>query len=121
LYKTGVRDVAIERSDELSAAQTRMGGGCEGEEIFLLEPNSSGAPMHLDSTVFGGCVRIVPVHLLRLLHTSTMASGRATPQTVINRHFTRLAASDKARQRPMSESALPKQAFPSICVGMMQA
>ena len=59
----------------------------------------------------GICVRIVPVHLLRLLHTSTMASGRATPQTVINRHFTRLAASDKARQRPMSESALPKQAF----------
>ena len=52
--------------------------------------------MHLDSTVFGGiCVQIVPVHLLRLLHTSTMASGRATPQTVINRHFTRLAVSDK--------------------------
>ena len=86
----------IERSDELSAAQKRMRGGCEGEEIFLLEPNSSGAPMHLDSTVFGGiCVQIVPVHLLRLLHTSTMASGRATPQTVINRHFTRLAVSDK--------------------------
>ncbi len=83
----------IERSDELSAAQKRMRGG--SEEIFLFEPNSSGAPMHLDSTVFGGCVQIVPVQLLRLLHTSTMASGRAIPQTVINRHFTWLAASDK--------------------------
>ena len=65
---------------ELSAAQTRMRGGGEGKEIFLFEPNSSGAPMHLDLTVFGGCVRIVPVHLLRLLPTSTMASGKATPR-----------------------------------------
>jgi hypothetical protein len=108
--------VEIERSDELSAAQKRM-----REEVNAKEPNSSGTPMHLDLTVIGGCVRIVPVHLLRLLHTSTMASGRATPQTVINRHFTRLAVSDKARQRPMSESALLKQAFPGICTGMMQA
>ena len=80
MYKTGVRDVAIERSDELSAAQKRMRGGGEGKEIFLFELNSSGVPMHLDSTVFGGCVRIVPVQLLRLLHTSTMASGKATPR-----------------------------------------
>ena len=57
----------------------------------------------------GICVRIVPVHLLRLLHTSTMASGRATPQTVINRHFTRLAASDKVCVSAPDERICPPQ------------
>jgi hypothetical protein len=100
---------------ELSAAQTRMRGGGEGKEIFLFEPNSSGPPMHLGLDCFWR---------VRANRASTPAAAvahinngvwQSNPPTLINRHFTWLAVSDKVCQRPQSESALFKQAYPGMC------